>query len=52
MFFPETLFRQRITLPVTAILTSAVLLVSVISQLGDIGYTVAIEIVFVFLDCA
>jgi hypothetical protein len=46
LFFPETLFRERITLPVTAILTSAVLLVSVNSQLGDIGYTVAIEIVF------
>ena len=46
LFFPETLFRERITLPVTAILTSAVLLVSVNSQLGDVGYTVAIEIVF------
>ena len=46
LFFPETLFRERITLPVTAILTSAVLLVSVNSQLGDVGYTVAIESVF------
>ena len=46
LFFPETLFRERITLPVTAILTSAVLLVSVNNQLGDVGYTVAIEIVF------
>src|SRR3954453_23983185 len=46
LFFPETLFRERITLPVTAILTSAVLLVSVNSQLGDVGYMVAIEIVF------
>lgn len=46
LFFPETLFRERITIPVTAILTSAVLLVSVNNQLGDVGYTVAIEIVF------
>ena len=46
LFFPETLFRERITIPVTAILTSAVLLVAVNSQLGDVGYTVAIEIVF------
>ena len=46
LFFPETLMRERITLPVTAILTSAVLLLSVNNQLGDIGYTVAIEIVF------
>jgi hypothetical protein len=42
LFFPETLMRERITLPITAILTSAVLLVAVNNQLGDIRYTVAI----------
>jgi branched-chain amino acid transport system substrate-binding protein len=46
LFFPETLMRERITLPITAILTSAVLLLAVNNQLGDIGYTVAIEVVF------
>lgn len=46
LFFPETLFRERITIPVTAILTSAVLLVAVNSQIGDVGYTVLIEQVF------
>jgi branched-chain amino acid transport system substrate-binding protein len=46
LFFPATLYRERITIPVTAILTSAVLLIAVSSQIGDIGYTVAIEIVF------
>jgi branched-chain amino acid transport system substrate-binding protein len=46
LFFPETLFRERTTIPVTAMLTSAVLLVSVNNQLGDVGYTVAIEILF------
>ena len=46
LFFPETLFRERITLPITAILTSAVLLIAVNNQLGDIGYTTAIEAVF------
>src|SRR3954452_21340166 len=46
LFFPETLFRERINIPVTAILTSAVLLLTVSNQLGDVGYTVAIEIVF------
>jgi branched-chain amino acid transport system substrate-binding protein len=46
LFFPETLIRERITLPITAILTSAVLLLAVNNQLGDIGYTVAIEVVF------
>lgn len=50
LFFPETLFRERITLPVTAILTSAVLLLAVDNQLGDVGYTVAVEQIFyVFL---
>jgi len=46
LFFPETLFRERITIPVMAIQTSAVLLVSVNNQIGDVGYTVAIETVF------
>jgi ABC-type branched-subunit amino acid transport system substrate-binding protein len=46
LFFPATLYRERTTIPVTAILTSAVLLIAVNSQIGDIGYTVAIETVF------
>jgi branched-chain amino acid transport system substrate-binding protein len=46
LFFPETLFRERINIPVTAILTSAVLLLTVSNQLGDVGYTVAIEKIF------
>src|SRR3954470_11775520 len=46
LFFPETLFRERINIPVTAILTSAVLLLTVNNQLGDVGYTVAIEKIF------
>ena len=46
LFFPETLFRERVTLPVTAILTSAVLLLAVDNQLGDVGYTVTAEKIF------
>jgi ABC-type branched-subunit amino acid transport system substrate-binding protein len=46
LFFPETLFRERINIPVTAILTSAVLLLTVNNQLGDVGYTVALEKIF------
>jgi hypothetical protein len=46
LFFPESLFRERVTIPVTAILTSAVLLVAVDNQLGDVGYTVAVERIF------
>src|SRR5262249_56981785 len=46
LFFPETMFRERVTIPVTAILTSAVLLLAVDNQLGDVGYTVAVEKIF------
>ena len=46
LFFPETLFRERVTIPVTAILTSAVLLLAVDNQLADVGYTVAVEKIF------
>jgi ABC-type branched-subunit amino acid transport system substrate-binding protein len=46
LFFPETLFRERVTIPVTSILTSAVLLLAVDNQLGDVGYTVAVEKIF------
>ena len=46
MFFPETLYRERVTIPVTAILTSAVLLLAADNQLGDVGYTVAVEKIF------
>jgi ABC-type branched-subunit amino acid transport system substrate-binding protein len=46
LFFPESLFRERVSIPVTAILTSAVLLLAVDNQLGDVGYTVAVEQIF------
>jgi branched-chain amino acid transport system substrate-binding protein len=46
LFFPETMFRERVTIPVTSILASAVLLVAVNSQIGDVGYTVVVEEMF------
>jgi branched-chain amino acid transport system substrate-binding protein len=46
LFFPDNLYRERTTIPVTAILTSAVLLIALNTQLGDVGYMVAIEIIF------
>ena len=46
LFFPETMFRERVTIPVTSILASAVLLLSVDNQLGDVGYTVVVEEMF------
>src|SRR6516165_9573723 len=46
LFFPETLFRERVTIPVTAILTSAVLLLAVDNKLCDVVYTVAVVKIF------
>ncbi len=46
LFFPPTLAKERTTIPVTGILTSAVLLISVGNNLPPLGYTVALEYIF------
>jgi branched-chain amino acid transport system substrate-binding protein len=46
LFFPANLASQRTTIPVTAILTTAVLMISMTSQLPALGYTVALEYMF------
>jgi hypothetical protein len=46
MFFSPNLVKEQVTIPVTGILTSAVLLIAMGNQLPDVGYTVAIELVF------
>ena len=46
LFFPTTLAKERTTIPVTGILTSAVLLISISNQLPPLGYTVALEYIF------
>jgi ABC-type branched-subunit amino acid transport system substrate-binding protein len=46
LFFPSTLAKERLTIPVTGILTSAVLLISTNNQLPPLGYTVALEYLF------
>jgi len=46
MFFSPSLLKEQVTIPVTGILTSAVLLIAMSNQLPDIGYTVSIELVF------
>jgi len=46
LFFPSTLARERTTIPVTGILTSAVLLISISNQLPALGYMVAMEYIF------
>ena len=43
---PSTLAKERTTIPVTGILTSAVLLISISNQLPALGYTVALEYLF------
>jgi hypothetical protein len=46
LFFPVSLTKERTTIPVTGILTSAVLLISISNQLPSLGYTMALEYMF------
>jgi branched-chain amino acid transport system substrate-binding protein len=46
LFFPPSLSKERTTIPVTGILTSAVLLISIGNQLPSLGYTRALEYIF------
>jgi ABC-type branched-subunit amino acid transport system substrate-binding protein len=46
LFFPQSLTKERTTIPVTGILTSAVLLISISNQLPPLGYTMALEYMF------
>jgi branched-chain amino acid transport system substrate-binding protein len=46
LWFPYGLVKEKITVAVTAALSGAVLLAAVNSQLGSIGYTMAVEYVF------
>jgi ABC-type branched-subunit amino acid transport system substrate-binding protein len=50
LHFPHALTKEKVTVAVTAALSGAVLLASVNSQLGGVGYTIAVEYAFyVFL---
>ena len=46
LFLGSTFSKERLTIPVTAILTSAVLLTSINNQVSDVGYVMAIEYAF------
>jgi hypothetical protein len=46
LFFPPSMTSARTGIPVTGILTSAVLLISLSNQLPALGYTVALEYIF------
>jgi branched-chain amino acid transport system substrate-binding protein len=46
LFFPVGLTKERTTMPVTGILTSAVQLIAISNQLPSLGYTIALEYMF------
>jgi ABC-type branched-subunit amino acid transport system substrate-binding protein len=46
LWFPHALVKEKITVAITAALSGAVLLAALNSQLGAVGYTLAIEYVF------
>jgi len=46
LYFPHALVKEKITVVITAALSGAVLLAAVNTQLGSLGYTIAVEYVF------
>jgi hypothetical protein len=46
LYFPNVLVKEKITVVITAAFSGAVLLAAVNSQLGAVGYTMAVEYVF------
>jgi hypothetical protein len=46
LHFPHALTKEKVTVSVTAALSAAVLLSAVNSQLGSVGYTIAVEYIF------
>jgi hypothetical protein len=46
LYFPHGLVKEKITVAVTGALSGTVLLASVNSQLGAVGYTIAVEYIF------
>jgi ABC-type branched-subunit amino acid transport system substrate-binding protein len=46
LYFPHGLVKEKITVAITGALSGAVLLAAVNAQLGNVGYTMAVEYVF------
>lgn len=46
LFFPQAPVKEKVTVAITAALSGAVLLSAINSQLGNVGYVVAVEYVF------
>jgi ABC-type branched-subunit amino acid transport system substrate-binding protein len=51
LYFPHALVKEKVTVAVTGALSGTVLLAAVNSQLGGVGYTLAIEYVFYVFFC-
>jgi len=46
LFYPESVLKERLTVPVAGMLSASVLLAGTQNKLGDIGYTTAAEVIF------
>ena len=46
LYFPHGLVKEKITVAITAALSRAVLLTATNNQLGNVGYTIAVEYAF------
>ena len=52
LYFPQALVKEKITVAITAALSGAVLLAAINSQLGNVGYVIAIEYGFYIYFCS
>ncbi len=46
LYFPHGLVKEKVTVAITAALSGAVLLTATNTQLGNVGYTIAVEYAF------
>src|SRR5262249_31060624 len=46
LYFPTALVKEKVTVAITAALSGAVLLTAINTQLGNVGYVLAVEYVF------
>ncbi|MBC8172173.1 MAG: ABC transporter substrate-binding protein [Anaerolineae bacterium] len=46
LFFPAALVKEKVSVAITGALSGAVLLTAINSQLGSVGYTIAVEYIF------
>jgi branched-chain amino acid transport system substrate-binding protein len=51
LYFPVALVKEKVTVAITGALSGAVLLSAINSQLGGVGYTIAVEYAFYIFFC-